>query len=238
MQHEFLSRLSTSVQEFIHEIEDQTGIDIQVVPSPELNRGGPTGTGNLEIVINAQSVQLFAPTHGYFPDGAVRHEILHVQRFHIQGVPKLVLAEEAPWDRGFSDALGALDNAIEHVLIVPVELQFHPERREHWESVMQSVCLGMTNVPKEERRLAVCMHWTFLRHVMPNSPQTDFMRSYARHHNLLDAADDFADKFLAAAGSKEEIVQILFLSCPEIPRDRAALEYISSSTGTRQMPIP
>lgn len=238
MQPEYLARLSEPVQQFIHEVEEGAGVYINVILDPKLNGGGTDGQGNLEVVINAQRIQLFVPTTGYFPDGAVRHEVLHVRRFHVEGVPKLALADSEKWDKGFSDSLGALDNAIEHVVIVPVELQFHPERREHWEAVMRNVCSELTFVPEGERRLAVCMHWTFLRRVLPSSPQVEIVRNFAIKHALLEMADHFADQFISVAASKEELVQLLFLTFPEIAKHRAALEYIDSMTGTRQKPIP
>jgi hypothetical protein len=238
MQPEYLARLSEPVQQFILEVEEGAGVDIKVILDPNQNEGGTTGQGKLAVNIKAQSVKLFAPTNGYFPEGAVRHEVLHVQRFNVEGVPKLVLADSEEWDKGFSDALGDLDNAIEHVVIVPVELQFHPERRRHWEAVMQKVCLGLPDVPEGERRLAVCLHWTFLKHVLPDSPQVEVARHFAKEHALLEVADQFADQFMSVAASKEELVRLIFLTFPEIPRNRAALEYINSMIGTCQKPIP
>jgi hypothetical protein len=183
-------------------------------------------------------VLIFAPTNGYFPDGAVRHEVLHVERFHCEGIPKLVLADSAKWSDAVSQGLCALDNAIEHVLIVPKELQLHPDRRGHWEAVVEEACAGLREVPESEQRLAVCMHWTFLLHALPDSPSIEVARQFAEEHELLEAASWFAEQFHVAAGSKEEIVQILFESFPELPKDRAALEYINSVTGSRQAPIP
>jgi len=238
MQPEYLARLSEPVQQFILEVEEGAGVGINVILDPKQNDGGTTGQGKLAVVINAQSIQLFAPTNGYFPDGAVRHEVLHVQRFHVEGVPKLALADSEEWDKRFSDALGDLDNAIEHVVIVPVELQFHPERREHWEAVMGNVCSELPHVPEGERRLAVCMHWTFLRRVLPNSPQVEIVRNFAMKHAMLEMADHFADQFISVAASKEELVRLLFLTFPEIAKNRAALEYINSMTGICQKPIP
>jgi hypothetical protein len=238
MQPEYLARLSEPLQQFILEVEKGTGVDINVILAIKQNDGGTTGQGKLAVVINAQSVQLFAPTNGYFPEGGVRHEVLHVQRFHVEGVPKLSLADSEDWDRSFSDALGDLDNAIEHVVIVPVELQFHPERRDHWEAVMRNVCLGLPDVPEGERRLAVCLHWTFLRHVLPDSPLVEIVKTFAQKHALLEMADHFADQFISAAASKEELVRLIFLTFPEISKGRAALEYINSMTGTSQKPIP
>lgn len=238
MQSKYLARLSKPVQQLVLEVEEGAGVDINVIPDPKQNEGGTTGLGNLAVVINAQSIQLFAPTNGYFPDGAVRHEVLHVRRFHVDRVPKLALADSEEWDKSFSDALGALDNAIEHVVIVPEELQFHSDRRKHWETLMQDVCLALPGVPEGERRVAVGLHWTFLRHVLPASPAVEIARSFARKHALLELADHFADRFKAVAASKEELVRLLFHTFPEIPKNRAALEYINSMTGTCQKPIP
>lgn len=237
MQTEYLDLLSESVQQFILEVEKSAGVDIKVIPHIKQNDGGTTGQGKLAIDVSAQYIQLFIPTNGYFPDGAVRHEVLHVQRFHIEGVPKLALADEEDWDKRFSDGLCDLDNAIEHVVIVPVELKYHPERLTHWEAVMRSVCLNLHNVPDGERSIAVSLHWTFLRHVLPNSASVDIVRNFAIEHDLLEIADEFADQFLAVIASKEEIVQLIYRTFPEIPLNRAALEYINSITGTSQKPI-
>jgi hypothetical protein len=238
MQPDFLARLSEPVQQFILDVEEGAGVEINVILDPKQNEGGITGQASLAVVVKAHSIQLFAPTNGYFPDGAVRHEVLHVRRFHVEGVPKLALADNEKWDRRFSDALGELDNAIEHVVNVPEELQFHPDRRNYWETMMQKVCLELPDVPEGERRLAVCLHWTFLRHVLPNSPQVEIARSFAMKHGLLELADHFTDRFKSVAASKEELVRLLFLTFPEIPKNRAALEYINSKSGTCQKPIP
>lgn len=238
MQREYLDRLSGSVQQFVLEVEKYAGVEIQVVRDPNQDAGGTTGKGKLAIEISAQSVRLFAPTNGYFPDGAVRHEVLHVRRFHVDGVPKLVLSDNERWDTQLSGALLGLDNAIEHIAIVPAELQFHPERRQHWEAVMQKVCSELPDVPENERNLAVCIHWTFLRHVLPDSPSVAIAGSFAKRHTLLKMANRFADQFISMLETKEELVRLLFLSFPEIPKHRAALEYINCVTGTIQKPIP
>lgn len=101
MQTDYLYRLSESVQQFIIEVEKGAGVEIKVIPDIKQNGGGTTGQGKLAIDIDAQSIVLFAPTNGYFPDGAVRHEVLHVQRFHVEGVPKLALADNEDWTKFF-----------------------------------------------------------------------------------------------------------------------------------------
>ncbi len=238
MQPEFLDRLNASVQDFVRDVEEGAGVAIQVIPTTRLDTGGPFGHGNLEVVVRARQVLLHVPTNGYFPDGAVRHEALHVKRCHIDGVPQLVLADAVAWDHGVANMLSLLDNAIEHVVIVPQELQFHPERRDHWEAVMQRVCDDLPQIPPVELCLAVCMHWAFLRHVLAGSKQAQIMSVFASEHGLLDIANNFADRLLSVADSKEEMVRLLFDEFPQIGRGRAGLDYINSVTGTCHRPIP
>jgi hypothetical protein len=237
MQQEYLLRLSEPVRNFVLEVEDAGGIKIHVLQDARLNNGGPSGSGNLEIIIEAQRVNLFAPTNGYFPDGAVRHEVLHVQRFHLDGVPKLALADAVDWDKPFSDALGQIDNAIEHIAIVPIEQEHHPERRTHWEAVMKNVCSNLHTVPDAERCLAVCLHWAFMSQVFPDTLNFQMLRDYASEFDLVDVATSFSEQFLAS--SKEDQVGMLFAKFSDIlPRERAAIEYVNSVTGAKQFPIP
>lgn len=236
MQIEYIALLSESVKEFVLEVEVMAGIKIQVMEDARLSTGGPTGGGNLEVVINPQRVEIFVPTNGYFPDGAVRHEVLHVKRFHLDGVPKLALSEEVDWDKPLSDALGAIDNAIEHIYIVPIELELHPERMQHWEAVMTNVCANLHTVPDAERRLAVCLHWSFMRQALPDSSSFQVLKDYALEHELVEVAANFSEQFVSL--SKEEMAGMLFKEFADIlPKHRAALEYINSATGTNQFPI-
>lgn len=238
MQAEFLNKLSQSVQDFIVQLEQSFGFEITVIPDIRQNGGGSTGQGKLAINVQPNRIQLFAPTNGYFPDGAVKHELLHAKRFHLDGVPKLVLADDEAWDGLFADALCNLDNALKHLVIVPIELDHHPERNLHWELLMGGICSELPNVPEKERRLAVLMHWTFLRHVLPRSPSVDALRDFAIEYNLFEEAERFADQLINRLDNKEELVSQLFLAFPEISKERSALEYINGPKGRYQTPIP
>jgi hypothetical protein len=83
---------------------------------------------------------------------------------------------------------------------------------------MRDVCAGLSDVPPGERSLAVCLHWTFLRHVLPGSPSAEIARRFAMEHALLGMADRFADQFQSVAASKEEIVRLFASSSALFPR--------------------
>lgn len=232
MQQEYLNRLDPQLQIFISEVERRAGLAINVKPDIRQNHGGSTGLGKLAVNINSQRVEILAPTTGYFPDGAVRHEVLHIQRFHVARVPKLVLADDIDLDQMLSAALVNLDNAIEHLVIVPRELEFHPDRRAHWEAMMTDVSSNLPGVPEFDRPLHVCLHWTFLKVVLPDSPSVENMKAFAIEHGLLERADDFANRIISVLPSKEETVSLIFYEFPDIPKTRAALEYLNSTTGS------
>lgn len=240
MQPAYLLLLTPAVRDFVLAVENEAGLAVEVVPDAELNGGGPLGNGKLRVDIGPHHIRLGAPTNGYFPSGAVRHELLHVRRLHVEGVPQLVLADEEPWDQSLVDSLTAVDNALEHLLIVPCELRDHPERREHWEAVMTSV--WTTKLPAAsilDCRIGACLHWAFLRHVLPESPCVQTAVDFMRERGLWAEAEEFYARLLPALGNmKEDVVRFFFHWFENLPRTRVALEYVSSETGSRQEPVP
>jgi hypothetical protein len=238
---DYLSRLDPAVQAFVEETEAAAGVPIEVVPDARLNAGGPNRHGTLKVEIEAQSVRLRAPTNGYFPDGGVRHETLHVHRLHVEGVPRLALADAVLMAPEFEASLVRADNALEHLAIVPVELRCHPERREHWEQVMARFWNErMEHAASDlDRRIDACLHWTFLRHVLPGSPVVAVAAAFmSRYQGLRAEADEFAVEAVAVLADKVVLTQLFFDRFPAVPRGQAALEYVNSVIGTRQAPIP
>lgn len=234
----YLNRLSPDVQAFVQEVESAAGVDIEVELDDKLNDGGPLGLGKLKVEIEAQQVSLYAPTNGYFPDGAVRHEALHVRRLLVEDVPRIALAEAvdiAP--RGFEASLVSVDNALEHLVIVPIELAHHPERQAHWNAVMTRV--WQSDLPKMQsgldRRIGSCLHWAFLQQVLSTSPVVQDAATFMQgHEGLLAEAEKYSGAALAHLDDKIGLVRHFFSWFPEVDRQLAALEYLSSTTGTRQ----
>lgn len=240
MQAEYLARLQEAVQAFVHEVEDGAGVSIQVTPDAELNTGGPTGQGKLKIDIEPHLVRLMAPTNDYFPNGGVRHEMLHVKRLLVDGVPRLALAETVDWDLKFENSLTTVDNALEHLVIVPVELGYHPERRAHWEAVMgRTWNVDLPTARSQlDRRISACLHWTFLRQVLPDSPLVDSAIAAMEAFHLRAEADDFCDQLIPLLADKLAVVQMFFNWFDSIPKDRAAVQYLKGIRGTTPLPIP
>lgn len=105
MDNAYLSRLSENIRAFVNETEAMTGIEVAVVADSSRNGLGFKGEGSLKCTIEATSITIHAPTTGYFPEGAVVHEILHARRLHIDKVPRLEEPEDYPWTPEFSEAI-------------------------------------------------------------------------------------------------------------------------------------
>ncbi len=219
MQPKYLHLLGDAVKQFVLEVEQDCGMPIDVFEESSLNNTGPLGKGRLEVSIEPYRLRIFAPTNGYFPEGAVRHEVLHIHRFYVEGVPKLVLRNQTRDNRDLAENFTDIDNALEHLVIIPLELQLNPERLEHWDAMATEICRDLEEIPEDARKLAVCMNWTFLSHVLPNSPQTSVMRHFALRHGLLTLAEDFSARLVAVLARKEEMLRVLAQAFPEIGKD-------------------
>lgn len=239
MQNEYLKKLPPDLNELISLVEHESGLEIKVVLDPNLNNSGPLGIGKLKIDIQVQSICLFAPSNGYFPNGAVRHEVLHVKRIYVDNNPRLALADDVNWNPPLEKSLVQLDNAIEHLIIVPIELEKHSERHIHWERV-ESI-FWTENIPNSpidlNCRINVYLHWAFLRHVIPHSKSFPAAISFMESHKLKTDADAFVDKLLSKITNKEEMVRLFFDYFYELPRKDSAMEYLNIITGVRQVKI-
>ena len=236
MQLQFLDRLSEPVQKHVKQVERGSGLPINVYVESPLNSGGPNGQGQLEISISASRIKLYVPSNGYFPDGAVRHEVLHAERFCVQGIPQLTLSEYS-FDQSYAGMLTAIDNVIEHLVIVPEEIKFHPERRVHWEAMSEMVWSDNLADSLEERQFDTSLNWTFLRHALPESPQIPIAMETMKKHDLWNFADKFANDLLSLIQSKEAMVRLLFRTFPFLPEGNSALAYMSGPGGNSQQPI-
>lgn len=240
MQQNYLTRLCSDVQDFVLAIEAATGVDVEVVEDATLNAAGPFGLGQLKVDIEAQRVHLLIPENGYFPDGAVRHELLHVHRLHVEQVPRLALADHVDWNPRLEAGLMTVDNALEHLVIVPQELNHHPERRAHWEAVMARV--WTVDIPQAsselDRRIGACLHWTFLERVLPGSPSLDVAVSWLGTQGWRPEAERFSEEIWSRVTDKVATVGSFFDMFPQLPRADVALEYLSSMTGSRLVELP
>jgi hypothetical protein len=240
MQAEFLDRLSPEVRALVEALERASGVEVTVSIDAGRAGHGPEGKGILACNIEPQAVSLLTPTTDYFPDGAVVHELLHVRRLLVERVPRISdNVEFGAWHPGLGGYLTDLDNALEHLVIVPEELSLRPERVDHWGGVMATVWSGRLAQVKdaEDQRRWALLHWAFMRHVVPTSAAMAAAVSTLQRLGLTAEADEFYTRLVPKLGAKERAVRVCFDHL-RLPLGAATLEYLDCRTGkTMETPL-
>jgi hypothetical protein len=95
-------------------------------------------------------VAFLLPRHDFPADpGSIAHELLHIRRFGLEAVPMLESSDQVvDFDGSFSVIVGTLGNALEHLVIVPIEIDLVPERRDYWEGILSRMWDQYDKMPR------------------------------------------------------------------------------------------
>lgn len=235
MNNEYLDKLPHDIRSLVEEIEDKSDIEIEIQINAARISRSLEQKGSLACEVDQHSARILIPTADYFPDGSVLHELLHIRRFLLEGIPRIVVCEDyEDWtpqlDRGLTD----LDNRLEHLVIVPEELSLRPDRRIYWESVMCRVFDGLqtTSITEDDRKRYAQLDWIFIRNVLDSYCLTKQAQSLTTQLGIIEQAASFNAALLLSLSSKESTVRVCFEHL-NIPFEVAALEYLNSRNGTK-----
>jgi hypothetical protein len=143
MQAEFKDRLGATVRAMVDEIECASNLDIAVVVDPSRNVGRGEGANYMGCELSECDATIITGDSAYFPDASVFHELWHVRRILVEGVPRLLSNEDFEGGSACLDtAIAHLDNNLEHLVIVPTEIEAFPDRRSYWVDRLQRGMLG------------------------------------------------------------------------------------------------
>lgn len=201
MQPEFLSQLSAHVRDLVEEVERASGVPIVVTVSPDATVSSFPCRDRGEI---------FTPTPEALEDGSVVHEVLHLRRFLVDGVPRLVVPDDYEGERlDPQDGVTAHDNVFEHCVIVPEEIQRCPGRQEYWDQLMLRRWRELESPQMSEaaRREASVVMWAFVRHVLPGSEILPVAAEILKRINYEALAEQFSAAVLPVLTNKEQAIQ-------------------------------
>jgi hypothetical protein len=226
----------------VDEAEAAMALQIEVTVDPAQAKGRPDEPDPLACQMSASSARILVPAEGYFPAGSVLHELLHLRRVLVDGVPRLVVADTLSddlWSPRLVDSLVAHDNALEHLVIVPREMEVLPERRAYWEAKMVRVWSDLASgmgSPVNQRQAAL-VNWFFLRRVLPGSPSTATAEAVLANLALMEAAEAGVAQMSPVLSDKIALTSAWF-RVAGIDRELADFEYIDSRAGTtRRIPM-
>ena len=224
MQDEYFYRLSGHVRELVEEVEKASGVPIVVTVRPDKR---------VSCRPHLSQGEIFTPAPEALGDGSVIHEVLHLRRFLVEGVPLLIVrGDYEQWQPGMEDRLTRQDNAFEHLIVVPEELRRCPERRGYWEQMMLQRWNEIRESEADNREAAAAL-WAFALHVIPRSEAHVLAHEVLAQRGYQQLAERFSAALLPVLHHKEEAIRIWFHELGIDP-NMAAFEYLQTHLGARK----
>lgn len=181
-----------------------TGIDVVARPfAKELKAEHPhfaDAEALIDIDPGARAITIFFDPER-ISASILAHELIHLRRDLLESVPKLAAAPGLPQE-GRTD-VWAVENEIEHLLIVPEQIAAFPEAEQWWTSVYASL--------RERIRgpgYTLLFAWSFIRNVLPR--QDALARAYVElvnKHDFARQANNFRGDIGDAMPDKLRILQ-------------------------------
>lgn len=230
----YFDRLPDDLRTMVVSIEIETSLEIEV--EVDQSRAGKFlhEPDTLACVVNEFEARLLIPSPNTFPSDAVLHELLHIQRFLVEGVPQIAVCENR-WHPELEKIFTDLDNNLEHLVIVPKELAQRPKRKDRWISILMRVLAKLQSVGIEvadRNFLAIYGHF-FVGHVLGDE---DLQKKYTialDNYNLLESATEFSLATASALSSKEATTRA-WVEQLHISSEFLCLDYFDPRKGTYQ----
>jgi hypothetical protein len=206
----FRSLLPLWLADLVDQTEAATGLPIDVVVN-----GARPANAPLRAMISASYTRIETPSVHRFVPSSVFHELMHIRRIMVDGVPRLGVADGVPddqWSPQLEEHVTSVDNAIEHLVIVPKELEHFPERKEHWEQVVRRNCQTIAagqGTPQELDASAIGL-WVFVRHALPGSHVEIELSETLVLRGLRQKAVDAAADVLPRLADKRDLTRAWF----------------------------
>jgi hypothetical protein len=234
MQTEYINRLGKMVRSIVKEIEAQIGFEITVKVDAAQEHLRPAKHRGMRCEMDEYKAEISIASTEYFPDASVFHELQHIRRFLVDGVPKLIVCEDYElWDPQLDNAIIRLDNNLEHLVIVPIELREFPERRAYWEERFEAQIslLSKGSLSETDSRWAASLVSASVQHLGLGRQVCEMADVIVRSLGAESLTRRYREVLAANISSKEQLARATFDRF-ELPLPAACLEYIDTSQGS------
>lgn len=161
----------------------------------------------------------------------ILHELLHLRRFWVDGIPQLVpkVDNEGNWG-----VTGSVENDLEHLVIVPREADYGFDPYPYWNATLTENWARypwpeMTN--KWARRKNLLLGWLSVAKICNDQALEEHARACLAKEGMLAEAQRFVTRVSKALPDKAKALAEV-VSTLRIPRDDVRLLYIDIRTGT------
>lgn len=219
MDPKYKNPLPANIQDLVDEIEVFAGLEIGV----RLNPNPPSPTApfpeHLAGEVNDRGATIFIRSDNDFSPGSVLHELLHIHRTWVEAVPQAVprrQEDEDAWKR-----TGVIENALEHLVIVPRETKYGFESYDYWNETARR---NWSRYPlpelegKAARRCAFLLASLSARYLITDSKVKQLAEDCLRKEGLLHESKKFGDAIGRSITNKERAIAAVFRFL-RLPRD-------------------
>ena len=209
--------LPENMQRLVDEIEAFAGIPIEVALIPKVPSPTDPNPDSTACQVTEKSATIIIRSELVQPE-AVLHELLHIQRYLVEGVPQLtlILGEDAPetnWQ-----LMNEIENVLEHLVIVPRAADYGFEPYEYWNKTAQT---NWSRYPWPEAtdrraRRQVCLLGSLDALLVTDAGVKQLVERCIAQEGFLTEARLFTDKVKRVLASKPQTIATVlrFLRLP------------------------
>jgi hypothetical protein len=233
MQSEFEARLSADLKNLVRDTEQSIDAEITVVIDPKRASASQDESGRMGCEMDPHGAQILVGDASHFPDASVFHEVQHIRRILVEGNPRLVVCEDfEPWSPQLATAIARLDNNLEHLFIVPREVQTYPDRRAYWKGRLENMIANLTDdkTPEYERHRFAMLGLLLIDQMLPEEKLRSAVVRVLQGYGIKERGERFCAEAVAALTSKEQLVRVTFDHF-RLPWPVGCFEYLDSRNG-------
>lgn len=219
----FLNALPVELLQVSAKVLESTGIKVTAQAYSDLFKREQSHFSKADTVLDIDPSRS-AITIWFDPDrvtpSTLGHELIHLRRNIVESVPKLF-----PFSTSAPDAteeILAVENELEHLLLVPEQISAFPESQvwwlDHYNALLQRI---------QEGNSTLMFAWSFIRNVLPE--QNELAKSYVtllKKHNLTEPADYLREHMRVAMPDKQQMIRKLLEAFPKLHTQSGIGRYV------------
>lgn len=231
MEQKYLDQLPAKSASLLKEIEEHSGREVHVLPNPYpvgLTDPNPTG---MACMVDESGARIFLRNES-LDAHSFTHELLHIHRYWVRQIPQVVPVSDPNGTN--IRVTSSIENAIEHLIIVPEEEQYGFEPYAHWNFTcrLNWEQLDPSTMSKFALRKNCLLGWLTVSNLVSDVEVVSKAEKVIGKQGFLQKAKEMNLKVCKYSSSKEKQISCI-VEFLRIPRTEVKLVYFDPRSGHR-----
>ena len=226
-----VAKLPPRASALLADIENWSGRSVQFAPNPRPLSALDPNPFAAACELDETNATIFYRDVNALSDNGIVHELLHIHRYWVEGIPQLVpiSADERHWK-----LTSEIEGALEHLIIVPRELDFCPNRPGYWAETARNNW-GRYPWPDVEDtwvRRKFCLLGRLNIEFVDEPVVRNFVKECLKREGMFGQAQQFARDIRRKMRLSKVQALIRTVDQLDMPLNKLKLLYIDPRTGT------